>query len=281
MENIQEENEIKKRIENRIAKKNLSEKLYHYTTIGALFDILSNRELWLSNARNVNDKKDCLVFIDAISALLKEESPEYADKIDKELIIIKENFKFPYLFCLSGKPDDAGMWERYADNANGVCLEFDTRSIFKRFWWRAFLEPVLYAFPTNEHYGYKFFKDYIGERNELKHFLNEKDLFSYLKVSGYIFKHVSFVSEDEFRVIMDESMFDMNVKIECKKTKEKINEVMIVDLEGNKVTTENLITGITIGPRSQQNLEDLRSFLKKLGLIKLADNIRKSSCPLR
>lgn len=76
-------------------------------------------------------------------------------------------------------------------------------------------------------------------------------------------------------------MFDMNVKIECKKTKEKINEVMIVDLEGNKVTTENLITGITIGPRSQQNLEDLRSFLKRLGLNKLAENIIESSCPLR
>ena len=188
---------------------------------------------------------------------------------------------FPFLFCLSRKPEDAAMWERYADNAYGVCIEFDTRSIMKRFWWKAFMEPVLYTYPTKDHLAYNFYKNYISDKMNEIQFINERNFLSYLRISGYIFKHESFEAEDEFRVVMDNNLHDLKMKIDYKNMKEKIKEVMIVNLEDNDVNTENLINGITIGPRSQQNVENLKLFLKSLKLNKLAENIKKSNCPLK
>lgn len=44
---------------------------------------------------------------------------------------------------------------------------------------------------------------------------------------------------------------------------------------------EDLIKAIVIGPNSKQNIEDLKWYLNKINLPRLADKVRKSDCPFR
>lgn len=48
-----------------------------------------------------------------------------------------------------------------------------------------------------------------------------------------------------------------------------------------KISLEDLIDLIVLGPKSQQNIVDLRWYCKQIGLPKLADKISKSNCPLK
>jgi hypothetical protein len=52
--------------------KPLPETLWHYTTIEALFGIVENNEIWLSDFRQLNDKKEIRSSIKEIIAICNE-----------------------------------------------------------------------------------------------------------------------------------------------------------------------------------------------------------------
>lgn len=95
--------------------------VYHYTSLDAFTHIVdaTGIHLWATLFSKLNDPREV--------ALLRDvRLPKLARKYNKtkqEMMEIYENF--PYILSLCENPDIPYMWEKYADNGNGVVLAFD------------------------------------------------------------------------------------------------------------------------------------------------------------
>ena len=97
--------------------------LYHYTSLNALCGILKDRELWLGNTASMNDKNEIKEFFKSFKKWLINRMPDKEDLI-KNLLYNATNKiegKYPFAMSFSTWEDDAAQWERYGDNASGVC----------------------------------------------------------------------------------------------------------------------------------------------------------------
>lgn len=110
---------------------------YHYTSLDALFSIVSNKTLWLTSLKSSNDKKE--LFYTADDFIHDFEfvcDTEDIINIKKCFEILRDNIhtnreKFrtecnrkrkPYALCLSDKRDNLTHWDRYAASSTGVCI---------------------------------------------------------------------------------------------------------------------------------------------------------------
>lgn len=62
-------------------KKESNEKLYHYTSMNVVYNIIKNKELWLGNVLNTNDKSELTYFVNEIKGKLIENIPNKSDEI--------------------------------------------------------------------------------------------------------------------------------------------------------------------------------------------------------
>ena len=142
-----------------------------------------------------------------------------------------------------------------------------------------------YDYNIKEHEHFKIVKHYLCTDELICGFENEKGLIDNILACGYFFKHESFNTEEEVR----SSTFWKNTppysKVEFVPMNGRIKKVLKLNLEElcskECVEFEDLFEEITIAPRSEQNEYELISFLKSVGLDKLAGNVKKSECPLR
>ena len=110
-------------------RKDLPAKIYHYTSLEALCSIVENQEFWLGDSRQMNDYNEALELLKPLNTLLNQDNDLYV-KEDKVNIITKRAkealTKTPiYIASFTALNDDASQWERYAQNATGVSIEFD------------------------------------------------------------------------------------------------------------------------------------------------------------
>ncbi len=278
------------------------DKLYHYTDYNSLFGMLRNKELWLGNISGMNDKLEVVGYINNLEFYIQRSLPKFY-KGDNKLITQKKivsrytNFhnkmmKFkgelnPFALCFSKNEDDAAMWERYANNARGVCIEFNESSLEN-----IFLDSEFGL--INENYNLDI-EPFILELVE-QYFLAEEseyadNLFSLMLLQACSHKHIGFNSENEVRLVTPypDSVNSEYEEIRYVTNAERIRKVLVLRLENfckfKDVPYDNLlqklISSIIIGPRSLQNLSDLKSFLLDLNLNDLANQVYESSCPLR
>ena len=146
------------------------------------------------------------------------------------------------------------------------------------------LNNVFYTEKVKEHAHFKLLKSYLLE-NKLYEFQTIDGLISNLIVCAYFRKHPSFVAENEVRLT---SLWNMPLrysKSEVKCLNGNIRKILVVDLKKlcteYEVDFEDLIDEIVIGPRSQQNIDELKDSIKMLGYEKLSERIKVSDCPLR
>ena len=110
-------------------RKDLPDKIYHYTSLEALCSIVENQEFWLGDSRQMNDYNEALELLKPLNTLLNQDNDLYG-KEDNVNIITKRAkdalTKTPiYIASFTALNDDASQWERYAQNATGVSIEFD------------------------------------------------------------------------------------------------------------------------------------------------------------
>ncbi len=111
----------------------VSHLLFHYTKVSALKGILSSRVLWFTNIfTQKSDPFEIRSGVDICYQLLDEHSSKvmhpgakfFIEKFKKILQVnIEQSGQF-FLFCASGLQDDPHLWMEFADNGEGVCLEF-------------------------------------------------------------------------------------------------------------------------------------------------------------
>lgn len=113
--------------------------LYHYTSVDALYNIITTKKLWLVNSKSSNDKTEDVLNEDDFNHLIKR-SREKAPENDKEIFdkifcqterTLEAEPEDEYIFCLSKIEDSLARWDRYADYRKGVCLHIDISQLKK------------------------------------------------------------------------------------------------------------------------------------------------------
>lgn len=130
---------------------------YHYTSLDALYSIVSNRTLWLTSLKSSNDKKELFYsvndFLRDFEIVCKAEE---SDSLRKCFEMLKSNINTnigrfkkecttkskPYALCLSDKRDNLTHWDRYAASSSGVCIAINVAAL-----------DVLYSRTRNEWFG--------------------------------------------------------------------------------------------------------------------------------
>lgn len=278
------EQEVKKRMD----KYKYKSKLYHYTSITALVEILREKELWLGNTATMNDKSEIIHFIRKLqTAVLKDISQ---DKIEEGKLFFSKLYdrlenEYPFAISFSTLRDNAAQWERYADDAHGACIVFDTSKLLNLFWHSgASLYDISYECNIKEHELYSILKDYIND-GEFKKVGNEEGGMDQILGCAYRYKHESFNTESEIRLSTLWNYKIVESKFDFKMINGKLKKVLKISLDKlcseEGIDFEELIDSIVLGPRSEQNESELSEYLETIGYKEICKKVSRSECPLR
>lgn len=268
--------------------------LYHYTDFAAFDGIIRCAELRLNNILNMNDASEMRLFMNGICTAVIERlslDSEY-DKIRKtEAFFQKElaaEFHYSsYAACFSKYRDDAAQWERYGHFGQGVCIAVHEKLMQQMVSGIACLQEVYYQADMREHpLVNEFFQTIKGSKKFTDRLPLIQNLMNNAWVQSAAFKHPSFASEREFRLVV--SPFISNefaVEPKYHVTMDRIKKYYPLDLNRMcgklNMHLSDLVGEIIIGPTSSQSLPILQDYLSDCGLNVLKDRISLSECPLR
>lgn len=258
--------------------------LYHYTSISALCNMLDTNQFWFGYTKNMNDSTEVVGFLREIKSKLNNDFPIETPRKKEVLKMISETEEIAnvYIMSFSEIEDDAAQWERYADNANGVCLKIKTSVLSKvsetYYYW---LKEVKYLFADESNYDYEY--NYKQLSRYIKEGLtyNNKELsliMFELCLVGIYHKHPSFQSEREVRFIHHSNV--KKDKYVFLKTN-TVKRMFVFDFQTYGIKIDEIIDEIIIGPRSQQSIDELKMYIESKGYTELSNRIRYSSSPLR
>lgn len=268
--------------------------LYHYTDFAAFDGIIRCAELRLNNILNMNDASEMRLFMNGICKAVVdklnldsayESIHKIEDFFEKEL---EEEFHYSaYAACFSKYRDDAAQWERYGHLGQGVCIAFQEDLMQKMVGGVVSLQEVNYQEDMGEHPLANKFYQLIKENNDFSSVLPQlQSLMNDAWVQSAAFKHPSFASEREFRLVV--SPFISNefaVEPKYHVSMERIKKYYPLDLNRMcgklDMHLSDLVGEIIIGPTSPQSLPILQDFLSDCGLNMLKNRISMSNCPLR
>lgn len=264
--------------------------VYHYCSLKNLCSILSSGELWMGNTISMNDAKEQLYFIENLFYEVKNNLPptkhSKCDEMMQKTIASLETDR-SYVFCLSALKDDAAQWERYADNAQGVAIGFDSQKLkcfFNKF---GMFYDVVYNYDIKNHDIFSILKQYLEDGAITDSFTTEEGLIDNIIACSSRFKHGGFASEQELRVTVLSivALTDDVYKPAYKQINNVVKNVLKVDLKQlgakNNIQFENIINSITLGPRSHQSESTFKAYVSSLGYANLAETVQQSKCPLR
>lgn len=111
---------------------------YHYCSIDALFKILTTKSLWLASLSSTNDKLELKIgrkiINDSLDKLIVDEPDtnlknifkliRESSKDRKKSNELKDTLNY-FAASFVAYPDSLTHWERYGNDSNGVCIEFN------------------------------------------------------------------------------------------------------------------------------------------------------------
>ncbi|MGN1148221.1 MAG: DUF2971 domain-containing protein [Lachnospiraceae bacterium] len=268
--------------------------LYHYTDFAAFDGIIRCAELRLNNILNMNDAAEMRLFMNGICKAVTEklsQDDENEKSRKAELFFqkeLKKEFHYSaYAACFSKYRDDAAQWERYGHFGQGVCIAFHEELMQKMIGGAVSLQEVYYQADMREHPLVDEFYQLIKEAPKFSANLpGLQKLMNNAWVQSAAFKHPSFSSEREFRLVV--SPFISNefaVEPKYHVSQDRIKKYYPLDLNRMcgklNMHLSDLVGEIIIGPTSSQSLPILQDYLDDCGLNVLKDKICMSDCPLR
>ena len=169
----------------------------------------------------------------------------------------------------------------------GVCIAFQEDLMQKLVGGAVALQEVYYQEDMREHRLVDEFYQLIKKSRKFSEHLPEfQALMNDAWVQSAAFKHPSFASEREFRLVV--SPFISNefaVEPKYHVSPERIKKYYPLDLNRMcgklNLHLSDLVGEIIIGPTSSQSLPILQDYLSDCGLNVLKDKISMSDCPLR
>ena len=268
--------------------------VYHYTDFAAFDGIIRCAELRLNNILNMNDAAEMRLFMNGICKAVIEKlnlDGEHEKSRKTEAFFqheMEEEFHYSaYAACFSKYRDDAAQWERYGHLGQGVCIAFHEDLMQKMIGGAISLQEVYYQEDMGEHRLVdEFYKLIKGAKKFSENLPGIQTLMNDAWVQSAAFKHPSFASEREFRLVV--SPFISNefaIEPKYHVAAERIKKYYPLDLNRMcgrlNLHLSDLVGEIIIGPTSSQSLPILQDYLADCGLNVLRDKINMSDCPLR
>jgi hypothetical protein len=249
--------------------------IYHYCSVEALYAIIYNKKLWLSNSSYMNDKYEIIwtnnVVLEVIEKLqdrLKDDQ-EKLTKLDKfkEIYNSLEDKKH-YFISFSENGDLLSQWRGYGNDAKGVSVGFKITDLDKKehFCLQIGNETIN---STDKKIGWENIDYDIEEsvKKNILQILNDNSNYEFtsaiLKESATASKHSSFQEEQEVRITYtpkdnspkDERLSDKKFRVS--------NGELIPYYEFEFKKNDSLqIKSIILGSKCKLNESDLRDFLK-------------------
>ncbi|MCI9189105.1 MAG: DUF2971 domain-containing protein [Lachnospiraceae bacterium] len=271
-----------------------NEILYHYTDFQALDGILHDARLRVNNVLNMNDAAEMRYFMnrlcDAVAGRLEDEGDLRKAAQVKELFkeALKREFYHPaYAACFSLHRDDAAQWERYGNRGRGVCVAFQGKYLQKMAQGALSLQTVFYQEDMSTHNLTGVFYRLVKRNEELS--AESPDIqkaLNYAWSCSAAFKHPSFLSEKEVRLVVSPAVRDyFDIRPCYHISRERIKKYYPLELDSMcrkiGIGWEELVPEIIIGPESTQSQPILQDYLRDNGLDGLAERVSMSNCPLR
>ena len=94
-------------------------RLYHYTSVSALKNMLLTNSLRLSQLKGMNDKSEGRFLVDYISNVYQKKNTKQLETLIGAITDLQKN---NFSLSFSTMADDAAQWERYGNNGTGICL---------------------------------------------------------------------------------------------------------------------------------------------------------------
>lgn len=268
--------------------------LYHYTDFAAFDGIIRCAELRLNNILNMNDTSEMRLFMNGICKAVVEKLVSDGENEKSRMIEaffrkeMEEEFHYSaYAACFSKYRDDAAQWERYGHLGQGVCIAFHEKLMQKMIGGAVSLQTVYYQEDMHEHRLVDEFYKLIKDTGQFSPTLPElKNLMNDAWVQSAAFKHPSFASEKECRLVVSPFILhEFAVEPRYHVAVGRIKKYYPLDL--NRMCGKlgmhlsDLVGEIIIGPASSQSIPILQDYLADCGLNVLKDKISMSDCPLR
>lgn len=278
--------------------KSKPEILFHYTNFVALEGILLGKGIRLCCANEMNDKLEVMHFIQMLEmAVLKRcETENRKDLISSAKTIFNEERnerknEVVYLVSFTEWEDDAAQWERYGNGGYGVSVAFDYNAL-------EIIRADDYLMCNGIHYGknadsHQLVDDIYdvlkGKFSTTHNFDKKEAVFGNAWECAASFKNPSFMSEREYRVLTQPTWkgkrFDKLGDLQTVTVPAQIKKCLYFDwkkrCKEKHIPIATLIKRIVVGPKSPQNIEDLREWLRNNGLGELSGCVVKSESSLR
>ena len=275
-----------------IAQMDEGEKIYHYTTIDALINIVSRKELWVTKWDYLNDMDELTVAEDVCAVVLREENVK-SEVIQDVKKYIKENIRGSalsdsyYICSFSRNRDSQLLWSNYS-NYDGINIEVD----FAKFRENLDLSIMWDGLVNYDLESQKkcLIKTFYDEFIDVDDFGNIKSLKEINNLQGKAYEllisHMSIICE----------LYSMFFKGSCFKGEDEYRFVLTVDKEQiisfrnknsivipyieKKMKNTDFITRITIGPTNQIDVA-AKGIGELLHYHKRDVEVVKSEMPLR
>ncbi len=265
---------------------------YHYTDFQALDGILRCAQLRVNNVLRMNDSAEMRHFMVRLASAIVLRLKDGGDHAHAQAAaaFFQEELRKEYTAfaaCFSFRRDDAAQWERYGNWGRGVCIAFQGDLLRQLAAGPLSLHTVFYADDMTGHPMVDRFCRLARRKDTLS--AADPDIQAALQdawACSVAFKHPSFSSEDEVRLVVapfGQEGFDMKPCYHI--TRERIKKYYPLDLREMcrkaGASMEELVAEIIIGPESTQSQAMLQDYLRDQGLGALAPRVFLSDCPLR
>jgi len=265
---------------------------YHYTDFQALDGILRCAQLRVNNVLRMNDSAEMRHFMVRLASAIVLRLKDGGDHAHAQTAaaFFQEELRKEYTAfaaCFSFRRDDAAQWERYGNWGRGVCIAFQGDLLRQLAAGPLSLHTVFYADDMTGHPMVDRFCRLARRKDTLS--AADPDIQAALRdawACSVAFKHPSFSSEDEVRLVVapfGQEGFDMKPCYHI--TRERIKKYYPLDLREMcrkaGASMEELVAEIIIGPESTQSQAMLQDYLRDQGLGALAPRVFLSDCPLR
>lgn len=174
-------------------------KLFHYTSIGALFGIVQKDGLHFraSHYDCMNDSEEYKWLYEP----LKTRNSKEQSMSEKEFNNLYE--KFPYVISFSEKEDSSDMWIRYGAKGNGVCIVLSKEQVVAeaKLHFKGEGDIAMFVRYADEATKMKTLVDVVGEyRNQGYGTANQQEMFEdEIYCSAFVKNKALWEDESEFR----------------------------------------------------------------------------------
>lgn len=241
----------------------------HYTSLEGFRSIIENDQLWASNIRFLNDKREMEFGLkEAVKFLEQQEKQVTKSSTNQSAIrqakrnILDQGIPSAYACCFCSRSDSLSQWRGYTNGGQGIAIVFEVGQLEKHFsHYNAVMAEVAYGQDATKKRLEDEFENLIKARHGdlfSDGSLTAEELEALILSLSPQFKHKGFEDEREWRLIVNEPKKSADVVFRTK------DNVLVPYLKLGEKGVGLPIDRVIVGPGKDMDitLQSVELFLK-------------------